>query len=109
MADRLLKRYKAAQTEKANAEAKGDDKAAKAAGDTLDALVLFKGRHGGLRAPLYAFLSRSSTTATRAIEKRFVFFKRLLPLLEFGRERPGGPVQGRADPPYAERAAASSP
>ena len=86
VADRLLKRYKAAQTEKANAEAQGDDKAAKAAKDTLDALVLFKGDMAAY-VRLYAFLSQIFDYGNTAIEKRFVFFKRLLPLLEFGRER----------------------
>ena len=32
---------------------------------------------------------KSSTTAIPRIEKRAIFFKRLLPLLEFGREREG--------------------
>jgi type I restriction enzyme R subunit len=86
VADRLLKRYKAAQTEKATAEALGDDKAAKAAKDTLDALVLFKGDMAAY-VRLYAFLSQIFDYGNAAIEKRFVFFKRLLPLLEFGRER----------------------
>ncbi len=86
VADRLLKRYKAAQTEKATAEALGDDKAAKAAKDTLDALVLFKGDMAAY-VRLYAFLSQIFDYGNTAIEKRFVFFKRLLPLLEFGRER----------------------
>jgi type I restriction enzyme R subunit len=86
VADRLLKRYKAAQTEKANAEALDDDKAAKAAKDTLDALVLFKGDMAAY-VRLYAFLSQIFDYGNTAIEKRFIFFKRLLPLLEFGRER----------------------
>lgn len=86
VADRLLKRYKAGQTEKANAEALGDDKSAKAAKDTLDALVLFKGDMAAY-VRLYAFLSQIFDYGNTAIEKRFVFFKRLLPLLEFGRER----------------------
>ncbi len=86
VADRLLKRYKAAQTEKSNAEALGDDKGAKAAKDMLDALSLFKGDMAAY-VRLYAFLSQIFDYGNTAIEKRFVFFKRLLPLLEFGRER----------------------
>jgi hypothetical protein len=35
------------------------------------------------------FCRRSSITATRLSRKRFIFYKRLLPLLEFGREREG--------------------
>ncbi|MBL8476053.1 MAG: type I restriction endonuclease subunit R [Methyloversatilis sp.] len=86
VADRLLKRYKALQTEKLSAEGLGDDKAVKAAKDALDALVLFKGDMAAY-VRLYAFLSQIFDYGNTAIEKRFVFYKRLLPLLEFGRER----------------------
>lgn len=86
VADRLLKRYKAAQLEKAAAEGKGDDKAAKAANDTMDALVLFKNDMGAY-VRLYAFLGQIFDYGNTEIEKRFLFFKRLIPLLDFGRER----------------------
>jgi len=86
VADRLLKRYRAAQTAQADAEALKDDKTAKIAKDTLEALVLFKGDMAAY-VRLYAFLGQIFDYGNTAIEKRFVFFKRLLPLLEFGRER----------------------
>lgn len=86
VADRLLKRYKAAQQEKAAAEERGDDKAAKAAKDVLDALLLFKNDMGAY-VRLYSFLSQIFDYGNTDIEKRFLFFKRLIPLLEFGRER----------------------
>ncbi|MEY4748267.1 MAG: hypothetical protein RIQ60_481 [Pseudomonadota bacterium] len=86
VADRLLKRYKAALAEKTLAEQAGDDKGAKAAKDALDALLLFKGDMGAY-VRLYAFLSQIFDYGNTAIEKRFLFFKRLLPLLDFGRER----------------------
>lgn len=86
VADRLLKRYKAAQEDKAAAEAKQEDKAAQAAKDTLDALVLFKNDMGAF-VRLYAFLSQIFDYGNTDIEKRFLFYKRLIPLLEFGRER----------------------
>jgi type I restriction enzyme, R subunit len=86
VADRLLKRYKALQTEKLSVDGLGDDKAVKAAKDALDALVLFKGDMAAY-VRLYAFLSQIFDYGNTAIEKRFVFYKRLLPLLEFGRER----------------------
>lgn len=86
VADRLLKRYRAAQTAQADAEALKDDKTAKTAKDTLEALVLFKGDMAAY-VRLYAFLGQIFDYGNTAIEKRFVFFKRLLPLLEFGRER----------------------
>lgn len=38
---------------------------------------------------LYTFLSQIFDYGNTAVEKRFIFFKRLLPLLEFGREREG--------------------
>jgi type I restriction enzyme R subunit len=37
----------------------------------------------------YSFLSQIFDYANTAVEKRFLFFKRLTPLLEFGREREG--------------------
>ncbi|CAJ6790888.1 HsdR family type I site-specific deoxyribonuclease [Burkholderia pseudomallei] len=85
-ADRLLKRYKMAQQNRAAAEAEHDDKAAQAAKDTLDALVLFKNDMGAF-VRLYAFLSQIFDYGNTDIEKRFLLYKRLLPLLEFGRER----------------------
>lgn len=86
VADRLLKRFKAAQQDKAAAEAQHDDKPAQAAKDTLDALVLFKNDMGAF-VRLYAFLSQIFDYGNTDIEKRFLFYKRLIPLLEFGRER----------------------
>lgn len=86
VADRLLKRFKAAQQDKNFAEEQGDDKAAKAAKEVLDALLLFKGDMGAY-VRLYAFLSQIFDYGNTDIEKRFLFFKRLIPLLEFGRER----------------------
>ncbi|SFN61839.1 type I restriction enzyme, R subunit [Formivibrio citricus] len=86
VADRLLKRYKSAQQDKAAAEANGDEKTAKVAKDTLDALILFKNDMGAY-VRLYAFLSQIFDYGNTDIEKRFLFYKRLIPLLEFGRER----------------------
>lgn len=85
-ADRLLKRYKAAQLDKAVAEEKHDDKAARAAKDQLEALLLFK-NDMGTYVRLYAFLSQIFDYGNTDIEKRFLFYKRLIPLLDFGRER----------------------
>ncbi|CAM5791648.1 type I restriction endonuclease subunit R [Rhizobacter fulvus] len=86
VADRLLKRFKAAQQEKAAAEAQLDDKSTRAAKDALDALLLFKNDLGAY-VRLYSFLSQIFDYGNTDIEKRFLFFKRLIPLLEFGRER----------------------
>lgn len=86
VADRLLKRYKAAQQSKAAADAAQDGKASQAAKDMLDALLLFKNDLGAY-VRLYAFLSQVFDYGNTDIEKRFLFFKRLIPLLDFGRER----------------------
>ena len=86
VADRLLRRYKAAQQERIAALERGDDKTAAQAKDTLDALVLFKNDMGAF-VRLYSFLSQIFDYGNTDIEKRFLFFKRLIPLLEFGRER----------------------
>jgi type I restriction enzyme R subunit len=86
--DRLMKRYKAAQASLAAAKAKTDAIATKAAQDELDALVLFKGDMGAYLR-LYTFLSQIFDYGNTGVEKRAMFYKRLLPLLEFGREREG--------------------
>lgn len=86
VADRLLKRYKAAQNDKAIAEANKDEAAIQSAKDAMSVLVLFKGDMGAFNR-LYAFLSQIFDYGNTDIEKRFIFYKRLIPLLDFGRER----------------------
>ena len=86
--DRLMKRYKVAQEALEAAKTKQDDKAAEDAQNELNALILFKGDLGAF-IRLYTFLSQIFNYGNTAIEKRAIFYKRLLPLLEFGREREG--------------------
>ena len=86
--DRLMKRYKAAQEALKAAKEKKDEAATKAAQDELNALILFKSDMGAF-IRLYTFLSQIFDYGNTAIEKRSIFYKRLLPLLEFGRERDG--------------------
>ena len=86
VADRLLKHYKAAQNDKAAAEANKDEAAAQAAKDAMAVLQLFKADMGAYNR-LYAFLSQIFDYGNTDIEKRFIFYKRLIPLLDFGRER----------------------
>ena len=86
--DRLMKRYKTSQEALKIAKEKKDENAIKAAQDELNALVLFKGDMGAF-IRLYTFLSQIFDYGNTAIEKRAIFYKRLLPLLEFGREREG--------------------
>lgn len=86
--DRLMKRYKAAQESLKIAKSKSDKPATEAAQNELNALLLFKSDMGAFQR-LYTFLSQIFDYGNTAIEKRSIFFKRLLPLLEFGREREG--------------------
>ena len=50
--------------------------------------MLFKTDMGAFQR-LYTFLSQIFDYGNTAIEKRAIFYRRLLPLLEFGREREG--------------------
>jgi hypothetical protein len=86
--DRLIKRYKAAQEALRAARDRRDEAAAKAARDEQAALTLFKTDMGAF-IRLYTFLSQIFNYGNTAIEKRAMFYKRLIPLLEFGREREG--------------------
>ncbi|HQS03840.1 MAG: type I restriction endonuclease subunit R [Halothiobacillus sp. 24-54-40] len=86
--DRVIKRYKSAQTALKAAQEAKDDKAIAAAQDELNTLILFKSDMGAFLR-LYTFLSQIFDYGNTAIEMRAIFYKRLLPLLEFGREREG--------------------
>ncbi|MFZ5521521.1 MAG: type I restriction endonuclease subunit R [Pseudomonadota bacterium] len=92
VADRLLKRFKAAraalQPSAGQPPAGASTPAEQAAKDEMEALQLFK-RDIGTFVRVYAFLSQMFDYGNTAIEKRAIFFKRLLPLLDFGREREG--------------------
>jgi len=86
--DRLIKRFKVAQEALKTAQARKDDAAIKAAKDEIESLILFKADMGTF-IRLYTFLSQIFDYGNTAIEKRAIFYKALLPLLEFGREREG--------------------
>ena len=88
VADRLLKRYQAARKAWLDAQVLGDAVAKQAAQDEMNALQLFKRDIAGFQR-VYSFLSQIFDYGNTAIEKRAIFFRRLLPLLEFGREREG--------------------
>jgi type I restriction enzyme, R subunit len=88
VADRLLKQFTAAKVAYNEATAAKDDKAAQSAKDTMDALVLFRSDLATyLRA--YTFLSQIFDYGNTDFEKRAIFFKCLIRLLKFGREREG--------------------
>ena len=86
VADRLLKQYRAAQQAWRAGQESGDAKAEQAAQDEMNALQLFK-KNLGVYLRVYGFLSQIFDYGNTAVDKRAMFFKRLLPLLEFGRER----------------------
>ena len=70
------------------AKAGGQDAAAQNAQDELNALLLFK-NDMGVFLRLYSFLSQIFDYGSTAIEARSIFYRRLIPLLDFGREREG--------------------
>ncbi|WP_346912436.1 type I restriction endonuclease [uncultured Roseibium sp.] len=86
VADRLLRSFREAQQRRREAEARDDSNASKRALDEMNALVQFNGDMGAF-VRLYAFLSQIFDYGNTDIEKRYLFFRRLIPLLEFGRER----------------------
>ena len=86
--DRLHRRYKAAQEALKGARESKNATAEEAAKNELDALLLFQGDMGTF-VRLYTYLSQIFDYGTTDIEKRAIFFKHLLRLLEFGREREG--------------------
>jgi len=88
VADRLLRRYKAAQEALRAAQTAGDEAAAGAAKRETEALRLFQTDMGAFLR-LYTFLSQIFDYGNTAIEKRAIFYRRLLPLLEFGRDWEG--------------------
>lgn len=86
--DRLLKRFKQAQEKLRTAQAKNDAKAIEEANGEINSLILFRGDMSAFQR-MYSFLSQIFDYGNTAIEKRFMFYRRLIPLLEFGREREG--------------------
>ncbi|WP_261332197.1 DUF6538 domain-containing protein [Rhizobium leguminosarum] len=86
VADRLLRGFRNAQERQRVAQASKDQRAAKVAKDEMDALILFRTDIGAF-IRLYAFLSQVIHFGNTAVEARHIFFRRLLPLLKFGRER----------------------
>jgi len=86
--DRLMKQYKAAQVKLQGAKANQNEKVAQDAKDEMEALILFK-RDMAVYQRLYTFLSQIINYENPEVEKRAIFYKRLIPLLDFGREREG--------------------
>ena len=86
--DRLHRKYKAAQEALKAARETKNTTAEEVAKGELDALLLFQ-RDMGTYVRLYTYLSQIFDYGNTDIEKRAIFFKHLLRLLDFGREREG--------------------
>ena len=84
--DSLQKKYKAAQEALKLAKNKKDKAAAEAAQNELNALLLFQSDMGAFQR-FYTYLSQIFDYGNTDIEKRSIFYKQVLRLLEFGRER----------------------
>lgn len=84
--DRLMKRFRDVLAAQKVAVEKGDEAGATDAKAELDTLVLFKSDMAAY-VRLYTFLSQIFDYGTTGIEKRALFYRTILPLLEFGRER----------------------
>lgn len=65
--------------------------------------MLFSKRNLGAYQRLYSFLSKIFDYGSAAVEKRYLFFKHLPPLLEFGREREAIDYSTLMLPHYGQR------
>jgi type I restriction enzyme R subunit len=85
VAQRLMTLYKEARLSHRHAEEINDGDAIKQAKEELNALTLFRSDMGTY-VRFYTFLSQIFDYANTGLEKRALFYKALLPLLEFERE-----------------------
>lgn len=86
VAQRIVKTYTEAKRRWVAARSKKDEAVEKEARDTMSSLELLKGdMQTFLR--VYAFLSQIFDYGNTAVEKRAIFFRCLVKLLDFGRER----------------------
>ena len=87
IAQRLMHAFREARLAKRNAEDANEPDGINKAKDELDALTLFRSDLGTY-VRFYTFLCQIFDYGNTTLEKRALFFKRLLPLLEFEREIP---------------------
>ncbi|MFN3191265.1 MAG: type I restriction endonuclease subunit R [Aureliella sp.] len=88
VADRLLKKFESAKAALKEAKDNEDKKAESEAKDEMNALLLFKADLSTYQRA-YTFLSQIFDYANTDLEKRSIFYRYLIPLLKFGRERQG--------------------
>lgn len=86
VAQRLLDSFSAAKKAWKQAVESKDDKAAQDAKAEMEQLQMFRGDMQAFQR-LYAFLAQIFDYGSTGIEQRAIFYRRLVPLLEFGRER----------------------
>lgn len=86
VAQRLLDLFSAAKKAWKQAVEAKDESAARDAKMEMERLQLFRGDMQAYQR-MYAFLSQIFDYGSTGIEKRAIFYRRLVPLLEFGRER----------------------
>jgi type I restriction enzyme, R subunit len=86
VADRLLRRFRNLNEALIAAKASQDSNREKSSREEMDALLLFK-QNMVTYLRVYTFLSQIFDYGNNEVEKRAIFFRRLLPLLDFGRER----------------------
>ena len=86
VAQRLLDLFSAAKKAWKQAIEAKDETAALDAKQEMERLQMFRGDMQAYQR-MYAFLSQIFDYASTGIEKRAIFYRRLVPLLEFGRER----------------------
>ena len=87
VAQRLMTAFKEARTKFKTADEFNDEDNKQQAKEEMDALTLFRSDMGTY-VRFYTFLSQVFNYENTAYEKRGMFFKRLLPLLEFERDIP---------------------
>jgi type I restriction enzyme R subunit len=83
---RVLGKYKAAKAARAAAVGQGDEKGAKEALDEMRALAVFRSDMATFHR-IYIFLSQIYDYARTDLEKRSIFYRALVPLLDFEVER----------------------
>jgi type I restriction enzyme R subunit len=86
--DRLHKKYKTAQEALKIANERKDTSASDAAQDELNTFLLFQSDMAAFQR-LYTYLSQIFDYGNTAVEKRSIFYRQVLRLLDFGREREG--------------------
>lgn len=86
IAQRMLTLFNTARDRHKGASERKDLTLAGEAKEEMDALLQARGDMGAF-IRIYAFLAQIFDYGSTEIEKRYLFFKRLVPLLQFGRER----------------------